>query len=118
VECDLLHAASSIQYVENWRHLVETFSLLQAPYILLSDVFAGAIKTFATLQNYYDSKIPHWFLNLDELLNEFAGYGYRLAMKSYATSRRLDSEDILPMSNFPVECRLQQTLHLLLEKST
>jgi len=99
--CDLLHAASSMQYVENWKDIVKTFSSLQAQYILLSDVFAGAINTFATLQNYYESKIPHWFLNLDELLNEFSGHGYRLAMKSYATSRRLDSEDILPMDNFP-----------------
>jgi putative methyltransferase (TIGR04325 family) len=116
-ECDLLHAASSIQYVENWQDLVKTFSSLQAQYILLSDVFAGAINTFATLQNYYESKIPHWFLNLDELLNECLGHGYRLAMKSYATSRRLDSEDILPMDNFPENYRLKQSLHLLLEKN-
>ena len=115
--CDLLHSASSMQYVYNWKDLVKTFSMLQPKYILLSDVFAGAINTFATLQNYYESKIPHWFLNLDELLNEFSGHGYRLAMKSYATSRRLDSEDMLPMDNFPEKCRLKQTLHLLLERN-
>lgn len=115
--CDLLHAASSIQYVDNWRDLVKAFSSLQPKYILLSDVFAGSINTFATLQNYYESKIPHWFLNLDELLKAFADHGYRLAMKSHATSRRLQSEDILPMDNFPEQYRLNQTLHLLLARS-
>lgn len=115
--CDLLHAASSIQYVENWRELVKAFSSLKAKYILLSDVFAGTINSFVTLQNYYESKIPHWFLNLDELLNVFAEHGYRLAMKSHATSRRLEVEDILPMENFPEHYRLDQSLHLLLDRS-
>lgn len=115
--CDLLHAASSMQYVENWQDLVRTFSSLQAQYILLSDVFAGAINTFATLQNYYESRIPHWFLNLDELLSEYSAHGYRLVMRSDATSRRLNSEDILPMDNFPESYRLKQTLHLLLKRN-
>ena len=117
VGCDLLHAASSIQYVEDWRDLVKTFSSLHAKYILLSDVFAGPINTFATLQNYYESKIPHWFLNQEELLEAFYKYGYRPTMKNYATSRRLQVEDILPMDNFPERFRLKQSLHLLLRRS-
>jgi putative methyltransferase (TIGR04325 family) len=114
---DLIHAASSFQYVENWQDLVENFVALKPEYILLSDVFAGSIKTYVTLQNYYESKIPHWFLNLNELLASFDKYGYKLCMKSFATSRRLDAEDILPMTNFPEDLRLNQTLHLLFQKS-
>ena len=88
---------------------------IKPKYILLSDIFAGSIKSYATLQNYYDSKIPHWFLNLNEILDIFSSNGYELVMKTYATSRRLGVEDILPMSNFPEELRLTQTLHLLLK---
>jgi len=113
----LIHAASSFQYVELWQDLVAKFSALTPEYILLSDVFAGSIKPYVTLQNYYESKIPHWFLNLNELLGAFEHYGYRLAMKSYATSRRLDVEDTLPMANFPEALRLSQSLHLLLQKN-
>jgi putative methyltransferase (TIGR04325 family) len=111
---DLIHAASSIQYIEQWQDLLAKFAAFNPRYILLSDVFAGSFKSYVTLQNYYESKIPHWFLNLDELLDIFSIHGYRLAMKSYATSRRLDAENILPMTNFPEELRLKQTLHLLL----
>jgi putative methyltransferase (TIGR04325 family) len=112
---DLIHAASSLQYIENWQDLLAKFVEFKPGYILLSDVFAGSIKPYVTLQNYYESKIPHWFLNLNEQLDIFSGYGYRLAMKGYATSRRLDVEDTLPMNNFPEDLRLTQTLNLLLQ---
>lgn len=113
---DLIHAASSLQYVEHWQGLLAKFAALQPEYILLSDVFAGSIKSYVTLQNYYESTIPHWFFNLNELLNTLDSVGYRLAMKSYVTSRRFDAVDTLPMGNFPEELRLEQTLHLLLQK--
>lgn len=112
---DLIHAASSFQYLECWKDLIENFASLNPKYILLSDVFAGAINSFVTLQNYYGSKIPHWFFNLQDLLDTFERHGYRLIMKSYATSRRLSVEDDLPMDNFPEALRLPQSLHLLLQ---
>jgi putative methyltransferase (TIGR04325 family) len=112
---DFIHAASSFQYIEHWKDLIEKFSLLSPKYILLSDVFAGSINSFVSLQNYYGSKIPHWFLNLQDLLDAFEKHGYRLMMKSYTTSRRLDVEDALPMDNFPEALRLPQSLHLLLK---
>jgi putative methyltransferase (TIGR04325 family) len=100
----------------HWQDLIAKFSVLKPEYILLSDVFAGAIKSYVTLQNYYESRIPHWFLSLNELLDTLERYGYRLAKKSYATSRRLGVEDTLPMANFPEDLRLTQSLHLLLQK--
>ena len=112
---DLIHAASSFQYVERWKDLIENFASLNPKYILLSDFFAGAIKSFVSLQNYYGSKIPHWFLNSQDLLDTFERHGYRLIMKSYATSRRLSVEDALPMENFPEALRLPQSLHLFLQ---
>ena len=115
-QTDLVHAASSFQYVEDWKGLIQTFAAVHSEYILLSDVFAGAFDSFATLQNYYESKIPHWFLNLCELLQAFEDCGYELLMKTYATSRRADAVDVLPMDNFPEHLRLPQTLHSLLQK--
>jgi putative methyltransferase (TIGR04325 family) len=114
---DLIHSASALQYVDDWKGLLKKITSYEPEYILLSDVFAGTISTFVTLQNYYDSKIKHWFFNLDELISFFSSIGYALTMKSYVNSRRLDSEDVLPMENFPAQFRIQHTLHLLLKKS-
>lgn len=113
---DLIHVASSLQYIEDWQVLIEKFASFNPNYILLSDVFAGDINSFVSLQNYYGSRIPHWFLNLKELIDAFDKQGYRLKMKSYASSRRLNIDDTLPMDNFPDIFRLPQTLHLLLQK--
>lgn len=113
---DLIHSASALQYVEDWKGLLKKISCYEPEYILLSDVFAGTISTFVTLQSYYGSKIKHWFFNLEELISFFSSMGYSLTMKSYVNSRRLESEDILPMGNFPEQFRIQHTLHLLLKK--
>jgi putative methyltransferase (TIGR04325 family) len=114
----LIHAASSLQYVEDWQDLLKDLSALDAKYILLSDIFAGEIRTFVSLQNYYGCRIPHWFLNLAELLDVLGSLGYTLKMKTFATSRRLDVVDVLPMDNLPESCRLTHTLHLLLERTS
>lgn len=113
---DLVHSASALQYVEDWRGLLAGLCGYGASHILLSDVFAGPVATYATLQTYYESRIPHWMLDLDEVLRVLADGGYRLAMKSYVSSRRLDAEDVLPMDNLPAERRIGQTLHLLLQR--
>lgn len=113
---DLIYSASALQYIENWQSLLGKFASLSPDYILLSDVFAGSITSFVTLQNYYESRIPHWFLNLNHLLDTLKEDGYRLSMKNFVTSKRLDAEDILPMPNYPEDLRLSQTLHLLFKK--
>lgn len=113
---DLVHSASAIQYIEDWKGLLKKLTSYNPDYILLSDVFAGRFSTFVTLQNYYGSKIKHWFFNVDEFVSFFSSIGYSLTMKSYVNSRRLESDDILPMENFPELFRLQQTLHLLFKQ--
>jgi putative methyltransferase (TIGR04325 family) len=110
---DIVHASSSLQYIEDWKEWVFTIAKVSPTYILLSDVFAGSINPFVSLQNYYGSRIPHWFLGLEELLQAFDQYGYKLLMKSSVASRRLNHYDVLPMDNFPESLRLTESLHLL-----
>jgi len=115
---DLVHSASTLQYIEDWQQTLKSLSDYNPRYILLSDVFAGSIPTFVTLQNYHGSRIRHWFLNLDELLKLVSSLGYHLVMKSFVHSRRLGVEDILPMDNFPASHRVEQSLHLLLRRDS
>lgn len=113
---DLIHSASALQYVEDWQGMLSVFASYRPDYLLLSDIFAGEIETVATLQNYYNSKIPHWLLNLDELLSVLSDLGFELVMRSFVTSRRLKTDGMLPMENFPPERRLRETLHLLFRR--
>ena len=112
---DLVHAASSLQYVEKWNEMIGLFASLNPMYLLLSDIFAGNIESFVSLQQYYGSRIPHHFLNIDEFLSECSSYDLDLIMTCTASSRRLDVEDILPMDNFSEKHRIKQTRHILLK---
>jgi putative methyltransferase (TIGR04325 family) len=113
----LVYSSSAIQYVESWRNLLEKLTSYRADAILLSDVFAGNIPTFCSLQNYYDSKVPQWFFNIDELVECVAAGGYRLQMKTRAVVTLLDREDGPPMDNFPATHRIPETLHLLFQQA-
>lgn len=113
---DVVFSASALQYVEDWRGLLAHLAGYEANWILLSDVFAGKVRTFASVQNYYESTIPHWFLNIEELLGRMRECGYSLVMKSDVHARRLDQEDVVQMDNFPPEYRITNTWHLLFSR--
>ena len=115
---DLIHAASSLQYVEKWQEMIGLFVSLKPMYLLLSDVFAGDIESFVTLQQYYGSRIPHHFLNIGQFLSVCSDYELDLMMMCAATSRRLDTQDILPMDNFSEKFRIGQTRHTLFKNKS
>ena len=113
---DLIHSASALQYIEDWPQVLKILCGYGSKYILLSDVFAGSIPSFVSLQNYYDSRICHWFLNLEELNTKILSFGYKIIMRSSVSSKRNGVEDILPMQNFPESHQLEQSLHLMLSR--
>ena len=54
---DILHIGSSLQYIEHWKEILADLSDYSPRYVLLSNIPAGDIPTFATAQNYHGSKI-------------------------------------------------------------
>ncbi len=117
-EADLIFCSSAFQYINNWKGLIRQFADVAPKAILMSDVFCGSFGTFATLQNYYESKVPHWFFNVSEFINEFFINGYTMISKSVATGVRAGNVDLLPMDNFPESNRLETSSHLLFWKNT
>ena len=84
-------------------------------YVFFADMFLGNIKSFVTLQNYYESKIPHWFLNFNEFNEFMKNNGYKLKLKKMIT-KRLNFDTKISMDNFDQEDRIPYTLNLLYEK--
>jgi putative methyltransferase (TIGR04325 family) len=113
---DLVYSASAIQYISNWKSVLKDLVKSRPQLLLLSDLFAGSIPTFATLQNYYGSKIPHWFLNIEEVIHLMEELGYALKMNVSDFSRRLGVDGNLPMENFPSANQLGATCNLLFTK--
>ena len=114
---DLIFCSSTLQYIKEWKCKIREFAQTDAPKILLSDVFCGNFpESFVTIQNYYESKIPHWFFSTSDLIDEFKKYGYELALQTEATGKRAGRYDFLPMTNFPKSHQLETTSHLLFSK--
>jgi len=116
-EFDIIHAGSSLQYIDDWQGLLASFASLKPRYLILADVPAGNIKPFVTVQNYYEYKIRVRFFNLQDLMNETEKLGYRLLYHSMYVARILGKEDPLPMNNFPEDRRLKHSCQLLFELS-
>lgn len=115
---DIINCCSVIQYVDNWKLLIDKLCKTKSNYIYFSDLFSGNINSFVTLQNYYESKIPHWFLNLDEFKKELNIRGYKLISKKKMITTRLNFKTIVPMKNFNYKFRIPHTLNLLFERVT
>lgn len=111
--CDIVHAASVLQYVEDWRSLVGRLASYGARFLSLADMFIGEFETYVTLQNYYTSKIRHWFFNARELIGEIEKNGYKLALRTDCDAKILGRYGPLPMDNFPPALRLANTNNLL-----
>ncbi len=114
-EFDIIHAGSSLQYIDDWQGLLASFTALKPRYLILSDILAGNIKPFVTIQNYYGHKIRIRFLNLQELIDEVEKLGFRLLYHSLYVARIFGEEGPLPMNNFPEERRLKYSCQLLFE---
>lgn len=116
VDWDIVHAGSSIQYVEDWRDTLDRFAALQPLLVVLSDVLAGKVPTFVTMQNYYEARIRARILNLDELVQHLDSRGYDLCYQSKYVAEIRGELGELPMQNFDVQHRLDHTCQLLFKR--
>ena len=113
---DVVHAASVMQYIEDWKGTVARFADYGASYISFADIFIGQFATYVTLQNYYGSRIRHWFFNADEFIGEVEENGYQLLVHIECDAKILGRYGPLPMENFPPALRIPHSSHLLFSR--
>ncbi len=110
---DIVHAASVLQYVEDWQGLIARLADYGARFLSLADIFAGDFATYVTTQHYYASRIPHWFFNAAEFAAAVEKMGYRLALRSECDAKVLGRYGPLQMDNFPAALRIAHTSNFL-----
>jgi len=109
---DVLHFGSVIQYFQNLK--VELGDILQTSrpkWIVFSDLMAGDIETFVTVQNYYDSKIPFRFVNFEELNKLVGDWGYKLFVKEFYEH---DSTSVyFPQKGFDKKYQIDNSMNVI-----
>ena len=113
---DIIHVAAALHYVRDWQMLLKNLSDYEPEIILLSALNAGDVKTFVSFQNYYDTKIPVWFLNINDVFDCLKSLGYQLIYKSLLEFSFLGKFQSLPMRNFPKPYRLERKCNLMFAK--
>lgn len=113
---DLVHAQSSLQYVEDWKGMIGRLAAYGARRMILTDVPAGEFATYASGQNYYGSRIPCWFFNAAEFAAALESWGYRVILRTRFLGTYLGSWQDHPMDNFPADRRVGRSCNFLLER--
>jgi len=113
---DIVHAASVLQYIEDWREILCRLAAYRAPHLALSDVYIGDFATYVTSQNHHTSRIRHWFWNKTEFVNEVSRHGYELCLHTHCELNVLGKHGSLPMQNFPQELRIAHGSNLLFRR--
>ena len=115
---DIVHIGSSLQYIEKWQDQLSVLCRLNPEYILMANIPAGDIRTFATAQNYYDSKIACWFFNVEDLSRTMLENRYGLVFKSSYFTKVYGVEQPYPLDNFETEYRVKYPCMLLFQKES
>jgi len=88
---NIVHAGSSMHYIDDWYSLLEIFSELKPDKLIFADLPAGDIDSFVTTQYYYGRKIPVRFWNINEFIEKVEKLGFRMVMKSRYSSNYLEA---------------------------
>lgn len=115
-DVDIAHICSSLQYVKEWKSVISQICAYNAEHIVFADLPAGDIPTYATAQNYYESKIPFWFFNIDEIIGKMNEENYKLTFKASFAPTIHNKENVYPQDNFEKEYRLGKSCNLLFTK--
>lgn len=113
---DIVHIGSSLQYIGLWQEQLTKLCRLEPEYVLMANIPAGDIETFATAQNYYGSKIACWFFSVADLTESMSDNGFELVFKSSYFTKVYGVEQPYPLDNFEPDRRVEYPCMLLFQK--
>ena len=112
-EVDIFHFGSCLQYIENWKGILEKSFLYRPKYLLFSDLLAGDIETFVTKQLMFESILPYQFLNITEFISFIEDNNFDLRFRTNYEVKIQGAFQSLPTEHFPKNKRLRNSSNLL-----
>ena len=114
---DIIHIGSTLQYIEDWKTLLEHFKNKYNPtYFVFSDLMAGDIPSFVSHQIFYDKRIPHHFLNKDGFQTTLESMSFKKIYESKFRHDILDQEEVFPNSALPESHKISRSIHMVFRK--
>lgn len=111
---DVVHIGSTLQYIENWKELLQEFiEKFNPQYFVFSDLLAGDIPTFVSHQIFYEKKIPHLFVNIDEFCQFLNTLRFTLLFKTKFVHPILCQEEVFPNFNLPKTHQMDRSVNVV-----
>jgi putative methyltransferase (TIGR04325 family) len=109
---DVVYVNSALQYIEDYRALLQALCALAPRFVLLGRCSAGDVPTYATAQLTLPGKrLPYWFINVRELVAILGQRGYTPAFMARGSY-------LVDQSNFEPKYRIGSTCNLLFARAS
>jgi putative methyltransferase (TIGR04325 family) len=117
---DIIYISSCLQYIEDWQGLLATLCKnYNAEYFIFDDLPSGDIeKTYVSVQNYYESKIPCTFFKLDDIIKEIKDNGYEIIYRANFRANILNTYENYPQNNFEEKYKINYGKNLIFKKKS
>lgn len=114
---DIIHMGSTLQYIEDWKGLLQTLNRKFKPkYFVFSDLLAGNVPSFVTRQIFYEKKIPVNILNIEEFKDYMRTQSFCINYQTLFQNIILGNTTF-PNSLLPEKNRLSMASNLIFKRS-
>lgn len=113
---DVLYIRTALQYAQNWKNDIINLLKLCPQKIVLAHLSSGNIPTYLTLQKWYGTEIPYWFINEIELTDLIESYGYRVINRGFSESIEHWFKKTDGSYSVPSDYVLMNTIDIIFEK--
>lgn len=110
--CEVVYIRTALQYAKDWQTTFKSLCSLRPKIIVLEHLTAGKIKTFQGVQNYYDHKVPYWFIGIDDLESLARKCGYETHLLEPCDRFNDEMYD----KTIPQKDRIHQTVRVVMKE--
>ena len=111
---DIVHFSDVIQYISDWKILLNKIKKNNASFIVFNNLTAGEIPTYQAYQKFYNFEIPYRFFNISEIINVLKPYN--LIYKTKFLNKIKGKYIGYPQKNFKKKLRLGNPCSLIFSK--
>ena len=109
---DIIYLGSLLQYIADYKKLLNELINKSPKYIFITDNFMGNIR-YATVQtNMKGRRMACWIFELMEIIQVFESHDFKLIYKS------VNYQPFISFNNFPEQYRVMDSCNLLFSRKT
>jgi putative methyltransferase (TIGR04325 family) len=111
---DLLFINTSLQYIYDYKSVLNMLLKYKPKYVILTRLLAGDIETYITRQTVEGRTTPCMFINIQEILQVFSEHNYSVIFKSPCSEESLTA---YYDSNIPARLRIPCSVNLMFKRN-